>query len=78
MAVRFIQVKVRPRARTSALEALEDGSWRAELKSPPVDGRANDELVALVARRFGCARSAVSIHSGAGARTKLVRIEETG
>ena len=48
----------------------------AELKSPPVDGRANDELIALVARHFGCARARVSIRSGAAARIKVVRIEE--
>jgi uncharacterized protein len=75
MAARFIQVQVKPRSRTSALGELADGSWRALLKSPPVEGRANEELIALVARRFGCARAAVSIQSGASGRTKLVRIE---
>ena len=78
MAARTIQVRVKPRSHTSALEPLADGSWCAQLRSPPVDGRANDELVALVARRFGCARSAVTIQAGAAGRTKLVRIEEAG
>lgn len=70
-----IQVKVRPNARVRSLEQQPDGSWLAQLKSPPVDGRANDELVALVAERFGCRRSAVAIASGAGARIKRVKIE---
>ncbi len=69
-----IRVKVKPNARTSALERLEDGSWRAQLKSPPVDGKANAELVALVAERFGCRKADVEIRSGAAARMKLVRI----
>ena len=45
------------------------------LQSPPVDGRANTELIALVAERFGCRRAEVTIKSGASGRMKLVRIE---
>ena len=71
-----IQVSVKPNARASRLEARADGTWRAELKSPPVDGKANAELVALVAKRFGVAKSAVSIRSGAGARVKRVEITD--
>ena len=47
----------------------------AKLKSPPVDGKANEELIALVARQFGCRRADVSIKSGASGRMKLVRVE---
>jgi uncharacterized protein (TIGR00251 family) len=70
-----IEVKVKPNARTSSLEPAADGGWLAQLKSPPVDGKANAELIELVARRFGCAKSAVSIKSGAAARMKRVRID---
>lgn len=72
---RVIQVKVKPRARESALQPLEDGSYLATLKSPPVDGEANAELVALIARHFGVARSAVQIKTGAGARLKRLAID---
>jgi uncharacterized protein YggU (UPF0235/DUF167 family) len=45
-----IQVKVTPNARVSALEKPGAGRiGRARLKSPPADGKANEELVALVA-----------------------------
>jgi uncharacterized protein len=70
----FIRVKVKPNARRSELTLNEDGTWLARLKSPPVDGRANAELIVLVAGHFRCARSAVSIRSGASGRMKLVRV----
>jgi hypothetical protein len=35
--------------------------WLARLKAPPVDGKANAELVALIAGRFGCRKADVSI-----------------
>ena len=69
-----IRVKVKPSARESSLERLEDGSWRARLKAPPVDGKANAELIALVAERFGVRKADVEIRSGASGRMKLVRI----
>lgn len=70
-----IRVRVKPNSRLSALEQGNDGTWMAQLKAAPVDGKANEELIALIAARFGCRKSAVSIKSGASGRMKLVRIE---
>lgn len=75
MVATVMEIRVKPGARQSQLVQAEDGSWLAQLKAPPVEGKANQELIALVARHFRCARSAVSIKSGAASRRKLVRIE---
>lgn len=74
-AVKVIQVTVKPNARTSQFEQSADGTWLAHIKSPPVDGKANEELIALVAKHFECRKSAVNIKSGASGRKKLIRIE---
>jgi uncharacterized protein (TIGR00251 family) len=76
MAARIIQVKVTARARESSLTQTADGTWVAKLKSPPVDGKANAELIALVAEHFKCTKSAVSIRAGASGRTKLIQIAQ--
>ena len=70
-----LRVKVKPNARTSSLEQETDGSWLARLKSPPVDGKANDELAALVAEHFHCRKSAVLIKAGKSARVKVLKVE---
>ncbi len=75
MPTTVIRVRVKPRARTSALTQLPDGSWVARVKSPAIEGKANKELIALVAEHFHRGKAAVSIKSGASARLKLVRIE---
>jgi uncharacterized protein YggU (UPF0235/DUF167 family) len=72
-----ITVRAKPRSSVSALEPENPGTWVARLRSSPVDGKANTELIALVAKHFGCARSCVSVISGATARLKLVRISGT-
>jgi uncharacterized protein (TIGR00251 family) len=69
-----LQVKVKPNARTSSLAQSPDGTWVATLKSPPVDGKANAELIGLVAAHFGCRKADVHIKSGASGRLKLVRV----
>jgi uncharacterized protein len=71
----ILQVKVKPNARAGAFDEQPDGTWLAQLKSPPIDGRANEELVALVARHFGRRKSLVSIRSGASGRLKLVQVD---
>ncbi len=70
-----LQVKVKPNARSSSLVRAPDGTWLASLKSPPVDGKANKELIALVAEHFNCRASAVRIKAGASGRLKLVKVE---
>lgn len=70
----ILQVKVKPRARVSELSQVADGTWVARLKAPPVDGKANEELVALVAEKFQCRKAAVTIKAGASGRMKLVSV----
>ncbi len=48
---------------------------KIRIKAPPVDGKANERLVAFLAREFAVTRRAVRIDSGAGARQKTVLIE---
>ena len=75
MAGVTLQIEVKPRARTSELAQMADGTWVARLKAPPVDGKANEELVRLVAQKFRCRKAAVTIKAGSSGRTKLVRVE---
>ncbi len=74
--MRTLRIKVKPGSRTSGLEAQADGTWLARIQSPPIDGKANRELVALVARHFALRQSQVKIKSGASGRTKRVEIPD--
>jgi uncharacterized protein (TIGR00251 family) len=76
MTPRILQIKVKPNSRVSLLQQNDDGTWLAQIKSPPVDGKANEELIALVAKHFRLRKLEVSIKSGGSSRTKLVQISE--
>ncbi len=74
--MRWIEIKVKPGSRESTLTEQSDGSFVARLKSPPVDGKANEELIRLIADQFGVARAEVVIKTGLSARLKRVQIPE--
>ena len=69
-----LSIKVKPNARESRLTEAADGTWVAQVKAPPVDGKANKALIELVAEHFGVSKSRVGIRRGAGGRMKLVDI----
>jgi uncharacterized protein len=68
-------VRVQPRASRSAVAGVHGGALKVRLEAPPVDGAANEALVALLAERLGVARRAVRIVAGAAARSKVVEVE---
>lgn len=71
-----VTVRVKPNARAPRIEQAPDGTLIAWLKSPPVEGRANEELIERLAERFGVSRGAVRIGSGRAARLKVVEIRQ--
>ena len=71
----ILSVRVIPRASKPGIAVEADGSLKVRLKSPPVEGAANDELVELLAKALGVPRRAVTITGGAHARTKRVHVE---
>jgi uncharacterized protein (TIGR00251 family) len=72
--LKTLRIKVKPNSRVEELAELDDGSWEARIKAPPVDGKANAALITLVAKHFGVRKAQVSIKSGASGRLKLVQI----
>lgn len=65
-----LQVKVKPNAREDRLSLGDDGIWLAQIKAPPVDGKANQALIALIAAHFGVRKNQVVLKSGASSRLK--------
>jgi hypothetical protein len=75
-AMRTLRVKVKPNSRVEQLAALDDGSYEARVKAPPVDGKANAALIALIAGHFGVRKAQVTVKSGASGRLKLIQIDD--
>jgi uncharacterized protein (TIGR00251 family) len=69
-----LDVRVIPRAGRSGFAGLRDGALLVKLAAAPVDGAANDELIALIAKTLRVPKRDITIVSGERSRSKRVRI----
>ena len=79
----LIRVHAQPGAKKSEVVGLHGDALKIRIASPPRDGRANEALIAFVAKELGVARAAVSLEQGASSRRKTLllaapQIDPTG
>lgn len=70
----LFDVRVVPRSSKSEIVGLHDDTLKIKLSSPPVDGAANAELIKLLAKSFGVAKSDVEIVNGETSKNKRIKI----
>jgi hypothetical protein len=71
----LLRLRVVPGARRSEIVGRLGGAWKLRVHAAPERGRANDEVVRLLARTLGVSRTAVSIVRGHGSADKLVAVD---
>ena len=67
-------VRVIPRSSKAEIVGEHDGALKIKLKSPPVDGEANDELIRFLSKLLSIPRSNIEIVSGETSRSKRIRV----
>jgi uncharacterized protein (TIGR00251 family) len=78
LSVAEIVVRVQSRARANEIVGERDGVLVVRVSAAPVEGRANDALCRLIAKRLHVGRRRVSVVRGASSREKVVRVEGIG
>lgn len=69
-----IQVKVIPRASRTEIAGKENDLYRVRITDPPVEGRGNNALIALLSEKLGIPKRDIEIVSGKTGRLKTIRI----
>lgn len=69
-----ITVFVQPNASGNSLVACKDGVWHIKIAAPPVEGRANRELLHLLSDLLGISQSQLGIEKGLTSRYKIIAI----
>ena len=70
----LIRVKVTPRSSKNRIAGKEKDFYRVKVTSAPVEGKANDALIALLAEELGVPKRDIEIVSGKTGRLKTIRI----
>jgi len=69
-----LTLHVQPNAKESEATGLHGDALKVRVAAPAADNKANDELVAFLAKALGVPRSAVTLRHGATSRRKVVEI----
>jgi hypothetical protein len=70
-----IHIRLTPRSSKDEIKGLRaDGALRVAVTAPPVDGKANQALLKLLAKELGVRRSCVEIATGHSSRDKLIQL----
>ena len=72
-AVTF-SVRVVPRASRNKIAGIQDGAVRIRLTAPPVEGAANEALIAFLSRVLHVTKRDIELVSGQTSRTKVVSV----
>ena len=72
----FIHVYLQPRASKDKIIGLHDDCLKISLTTPPVEGRANQHLLAFIAESFAVPKQRVTLVQGETGRKKWVKIME--
>jgi uncharacterized protein (TIGR00251 family) len=70
-----LRVRVKPGARKDAIVGVHGGALKISVTAPPEKGKANDAVVALLAKAFDVPMSAVEIVAGETSQDKVVVVE---
>lgn len=69
-----IRVVVKPNAKVDKVTELPDGSYAVQVHAAPIEGRANERLVEVLADHFGKRKSSVEVVVGKRGKHKIVEI----
>jgi len=70
-----ISLKVRAGARKTEFTGRLEGAWKLAVAAPPLDGKANDEIVRFLAKLLHVPRGSIRIVTGQTSTTKLIEVE---
>lgn len=70
-----LTLHIQPGAKRTECAGLHGEALKIRLAAPPVDGKANEALVAFLSKTLGVSKSSVELISGETSRAKRVRVE---
>lgn len=69
-----LKIKVEPRSSRAGIIGQYGDALKVKLTSPPVEGKANKELIEILAKEFSIARKDIEIISGQSSKNKIVKL----
>ena len=69
-----ITVRAKPKSKENKVEKLDEKNYIVSVKSPPIEGKANNEIIKTLAKYFKTAPSNIFIASGLNSKIKIIDV----
>jgi uncharacterized protein len=69
-----ISVQVQPGASKNKIMSFQDGVWRIRIAAPPVEGKANKQLIQFLSDCLGIPKSSITVDKGQTSKRKIVAV----
>jgi uncharacterized protein (TIGR00251 family) len=69
-----LTVRVTPNAGKNSITNPDDDIWKVKIAAPPVEGKANRELIEFLSDKLGIKKSAITIIRGQTGREKVIEV----
>jgi uncharacterized protein (TIGR00251 family) len=70
----ILMIQAKPNSKKPGIEKISETEWIVRLKSPPIDGKANMELVERISGELKISKSKIEILKGETGKRKKIQI----
>jgi uncharacterized protein len=69
-----ITIRVKPNARKNKVKQIDAGNYVVSVTAPPVEGKANEKVIEVLAEYFGKPKRCITLVRGETGKTKIIEI----
>ncbi len=77
LATKLITLIVKPQSKQADIKQIDTTTYEIAIKAKPEKGKANKEIIELLAKFFNIKKNQITIVKGHKSRQKIIQIEDT-
>jgi len=70
-----ITVKVKPKSKRNSVEKIDETHYQVRVMAPPLEGKANEAVIRILAKNFNVPKSSIQLIMGARSKQKVFEIK---
>jgi uncharacterized protein (TIGR00251 family) len=74
--MKILNITVSPRSSKNEIIKISDTELKIKMAAPPIEGKANKKLIAILSNEFGVPKNKINILKGLKSRKKIVQIQD--
>ena len=72
------KLRIQPNSKKESFEQMGDGTFKLKIRTPPIEGRANERVIDILSQALDLPKSSIQILSGQKSKTKTIGLDWEG